>query len=260
MSISASASSSSLSYSPPSIQTSLIDIINNNFTITTLCCKQIRATIINKYLYKKWTQDNVLPLNMNAISDDRNMLLNVTSIGRNASGHMIYATELFFPTTILINNQTDFNVPLQFSWAGVATVIGNYNVSIILTDVYTGLAVDDYEVYYTTGNDYEIIGNEIEPITPQLVSAVYSTDGLYVTVTFGSLTNKMGIGSSLIFTCSDLLSFLGSNVTSTTCIWESAAVFHIYPSSAASTLDIGDNITVKGDTLKAWCSPKDSTS
>jgi len=91
---------------------------------------------------------------------------------------------------------------------------------------------------------------------PALISAIFAGDGTHIIASFDIDTDQMRNPSTALFTCCTLFSFQGCAESS--CWWVDKARARIYPVSAGAvgaSVAIGDNITLVGGQLRAYCDP-----
>ena len=116
-------------------------------------------------------------------------------------------------------------------------------------------AMNMKQVVFRRGDSLVIMEAHQEPPTPRLLSAMFSSDGSSILLTFDSATNQ-GAGMiaviSKMFSCSLILQFAG--VHSASCQWPSDPnTLAIYPGSLG-TISVGSQITLRANVLKAQCS------
>jgi hypothetical protein len=114
----------------------------------------------------------------------------------------------------------------------------------------------DRSLYSSSNATIIIRSSAAAPDPPQLLSAIFSNDGLKVTVTLNSASDR---GATRIasyastFACSQLLTFSGAN--SSSCIWYSTTVIiaTISSSSTTSLVTVGSSVTLQRNKIKAVC-------
>jgi len=119
----------------------------------------------------------------------------------------------------------------------------NLNISIL--DYASGSILNEYNVVYDHGSDFEVINDSVEPNIPNLVSAIFSETGTSVTFTFDSLTDKSGFTQ-----CSQVFTGYTFGMYEF-CMWYGSEL-HLYP-GYGSSLVVGGNVTLLGNVLKSKC-------
>ncbi|CAM9610014.1 unnamed protein product, partial [Ectocarpus fasciculatus] len=105
-----------------------------------------------------------------------------------------------------------------------------------------------YAVVYRSARVVHVISSATPIPPPTVVSARFSSTGMFLDLSFSAPTDQAGLFKS--FACSALLDF--NSITSALCQWVEASVIRITLSSKA-TLAPADSITVKSGLLRAQC-------
>jgi hypothetical protein len=136
---------------------------------------------------------------------------------------------------------------LVYSSSYASVSAGNYYLVITLS----GSSKDEFNSVNTNAN-FTVISVVTEPPVPALVSAIYSSDGAFVSVTFNESTNQGGFTN--YFSCKTFLEFNGMD--SSACSWTDSRTVKITQSSSTGLLMLGlkDTILLKsGSPVRASC-------
>ena len=155
------------------------------------------------------------------------------------------SVQVFYPPLLIFEAGNIFqNMPVNY--------IGDIPMSCTLNFTLVGTTTSQYEVIYTKGGDWAVLGPGQYQPRPMLSSARFSSAGEAVLLRFSSATNRGNLAAS--FQCNLLLSFsMGSNVTTlqaltqAKCTWQDDISISVY----SAYLDIGDNISLISSTAIA---------
>jgi hypothetical protein len=128
-----------------------------------------------------------------------------------------------------------------------ALASGNYTVQASVS----GLSADEYSVVFRGTTRLTVPAADALPPAPQLVEAVFSNDGGFVTLSFDSATDQ---GSQYgTFPCRALLRFTGDSNAG--CQWYSASQLRIYPAVTDTSTAVGvrSNTTMLPNKVRARC-------
>jgi hypothetical protein len=110
----------------------------------------------------------------------------------------------------------------------------------------SGPSTSQYEVIYPRGTQIMYIPANSEPPTPYILTAVFSSSGTTVIVSFSANTD-LGLVTTSKFGCSKL--FVFKNASSSNCQWQDSSNVIVY----SNKVNIGDTIRVFPNTIKAQC-------
>lgn len=112
-----------------------------------------------------------------------------------------------------------------------------------------GTSRHDYAIAFPAGDTFSVRSSEVEPSPPSVQTALFSSDGGRVILTFASGTSRGG--SSSVMRCSPLLSSRAID-QSTRCVWTSLSTIEIY-STGDDGIQVDDVITLAAGFLKSVC-------
>lgn len=128
---------------------------------------------------------------------------------------------------------------------------GNYSLSVSVA----GPSAEEYTIEYVGTRRLTVLAADTTPAAPQLLQAVFSNDGSFVTLSFDSATDRGSLYGT--FPCRTLLRFAADRTAQ--CQWFSDNQLRIYPTAASSgtVLNVGGNVTLMANTVKAKCTDGD---
>ena len=109
---------------------------------------------------------------------------------------------VFYPGQVIFTNTSESTTSAAVFAAGSVAALNTISIEI------TGPDADSYQLVYSAGTSIEVLVGSDTPLTPQLDSATFSSDGSSVKLRFSNPTNKAGHSNA--FVCGNLLSFVGS--------------------------------------------------
>jgi hypothetical protein len=130
------------------------------------------------------------------------------------------------------------------------TALGGGNYTLVVS--VTGPSADECRVAYIGSRRLTVLSAEATPATPQLLQAVFSNDGSYVTLSFDVATDRGSLYGT--FSCRALVRFVGDGTAQ--CQWFSDSQLRVYPAAVGvgSVLGVGGNVTLVANTVRARCS------
>lgn len=206
-------------------------------TVSTGCCRQVKVSLLSSAFTEIKDVPNALVINAGNYPPV-DLTLSVSADYQQSVSSSSGVKTPFSPATWTLNS----NSIRQQNFAYLKNPSGIYNLTVALS----GASAATYEVVFTTGKSFLVIGGGMEPKPPKLLSAQFSDDGTRIIVSFDSATDKGGYVNS--FSC-DALFNLKSSIK---CQWTNDQVLTI-SASGDSGLSIDDPITLKANLLKAKC-------
>jgi hypothetical protein len=126
--------------------------------------------------------------------------------------------------------------------------------SYLLTASVSGLSAQQYQVKYVGNRELTVLATAAVPPVPQLLQAMFSNDGSYVAIDFDSSTDR---GSQYgTFPCRALLRFVSDAAAK--CQWSTDTQLRVFMTSSA-VLQVGGNVTLVTNTVRALCRSGDSS-
>jgi hypothetical protein len=126
--------------------------------------------------------------------------------------------------------------------------------SYLLTASVTGLSAQQYQVKYVGNRELTVLATAAIPPVPQLLQAMFSNDGGYVAIDFDSSTDRGRQYGT--FPCRALLRFVSDAAAK--CQWSTDTQLRVFMTSAA-VLQVGGNVTLVSNTVRALCRSGDSS-
>lgn len=216
-------------------------------TAQTSCCKVISLTLARQSVTEFTNSVNGLTLSISSLpTQSITVSVVLTPMGNTTS---IIAT-MIFPSSFTFTSGVA-------TTSAVSTIIGgsaqNYRFSLVIS----GSSQREYAAADAVSSTVlTLLSASAEPATPALQTAVFSSDGSYLILSFNGSTNMNGYSNS--FPCSALLSFTG--ISFSTCTWRDSSSILIYQSTSTNQLlEVGSSIVLKSvSTFKAQCSASNS--
>ena len=219
--------------------TPLATILNTLTAASTACCRELRVSM------------SVLETLQDTPALPQAIALSVDNPPSES-----FDAEITFLTTGDVAPCATFPMSVTFSSSSVGTQMvtlttggaGEHQLLVTLS----GASAAAYEVVYYSSRIFTVISSHVDPAVPVALQAVFSNDGGSVALTFDSPTDQGGFAN--IFPCTQLLSFAGDSTA--TCVWSDAATAVVYPKysgSASETLNVGQNLTVIANKIRAFC-------
>ena len=226
-----------VSYSSDNVPLSLELVRALSYQTTTLCCRQMTVSLTSSYFSESQTLVSVLTISLKE-KPPGSLVVSFRTVNQNISG----APVVFSPSAVSFSSESILG---SVTIGSILSSPGRYE---IVADVH-GSSESLYQIVYSNGNTFGVLGVFSQPPPPRCASAMFSDTGNFVNVNFDSPTN-MG-QTSTVFKCSKLLNFRGIT-PETRCVWSSSRVLEVY-SSGDSGLQIGDSVTLLPSSLQARC-------
>jgi hypothetical protein len=154
------------------------------------------------------------------------------------------------PSAVKLGNSS---VPQSFQYVqALALNAGSYELFATLS----GASASEYGLAYAGTRTVEVLRADSTPAVPQLLAAVFSSDGSYVSLSFDSVTDRGGMYGT--FPCRVQVSFDGD--TNANCQWPSASELRVYPGSSSfernwsAGLSVNSSVSLWGGLVRASCS------
>lgn len=216
----------------------------SGITATTLCCKTVTVRLNVGSLVESSTLQRGLSVTFDAPpSSSVTALLTFRSSASAGS-----AASSVFPSSQLVRSTSAQVGQVQY-FTAVAGVAGIYTLEVVLS----GPSAAEYNVSYSGSRVLRVLAADVEPGTPQLLSATFSSDGSSVAVAFSAPTDKGGYQNA--FPCAKLLNFTGSSAAS--CQWSDNAKMVVYPvystKAPDSVLRVSSAVQIYPLTVRAAC-------
>ena len=226
----------------------LEDVLGTKTTVLTPCCKKLFiVTHLDKHVRVGDTLFDFLEvfaeqLPSSAVSVNVTVFYNDSDSTDDDQVNRTSDVDIFPSESIMIGSSLQNNVSLSlqslprpgFCW---------------INAVLWGPASAEYEIAFVGKQSFRVMSYASEPDVPQIMYALFSADGISITLYFDAATDTAGGGFG-IFPCSQVLYFLNSNIT--TCRWVSSTKLLIMLTSF-DIITVGDNITVAGGIVRAEC-------
>jgi hypothetical protein len=220
-------------------------------TRTTSCCRSVTFSTLSTKILSSTTYSSSSSVNVLKLEalPSTNIAVKFSMTAYSCSWQIDGTTSLAYTVPSFSNfTSTSSSSALSFIMLGTP---GCYILS-------TSISGTD-RAHYSNVNATIILRSSLTtPSPPTLQSAVFSSDGLRVSISLDSASDR---GATTItnyastFTCSQLLTFSGASLCN--CIWSSTSVITATISSTSSTaslLTVGSNITLQQNKIKAVCS------
>lgn len=265
----ASAGSSS-SAGTGTLQSSLSTGVAAAVAVTTACCRSVTVALTARSVYTTRPLSQILSVDVEgAESGDGSSSMTMSGLVVTASLAAVSAPTssqhgigVFFPPRLDFNANSTSRTQ-SFSFTGDASV-GHYivRVEMELTGIGMGgmggtaaaaAAASMYEIVWSTNSSLSVLSLGAPPVTPSLLSAVFSADGSSVIASFDSATNGVSIYGLSTFSCGSMLDF--PTAAQARCQWASdGASVSIYPSGQFLPT-VGEGMGVVSSVLRAYCAP-----
>ncbi len=211
--------------------------------VSTDCCKSVVAdVVVSSFFESSYSLDSMYITLDTLPSDSITVAISAYVNGTTTATNNI----MFYPSTVTFSDVISTK-KVTF----VSKNAGYYRVVLTIS----GSSSSEFSSKFVNNNNVvTVLAIGAEPPTPVLLSAKFSDDGSYVTVTFDSATDKAGYSSK--FTCSEILTFSDSSKAS--CYWSTdGREITVYQPSSSTLLVPGDSVTVVSGTIKAKCTKDD---
>ena len=233
------------------ITTSYNQLYRNVRNATTLCCRQVYASLTTSRMRSDQTMYGALEVTWDALPSSA-ITMALTALFTPAGSSAARTVRPFLPPSLIISPDTKGS-KLVASLSQLDA--GTYTLTLTAA----GTGSDVYNVVYGLSSFVVIDANiNYQPPTPQLVSSIFSNDGESIVMLFSSKTDRgAGAGVGRSFKCNILFAFAGSAQSS--CVWrdESSVLARI---SSLSNVVPGNNVSLVGGLVRAACeSVKDQT-
>jgi hypothetical protein len=224
----------------------------------TLCCKRVSVSLsIASFLEGRVNSKvvsvvaNGSPSPLSEVSLELKALFEPVGVVGSGESRVISGPDIFYPSTIVLNLKT-WSTPQLVSI--LSSSPGRYTImaSIVVSNPGDESPYD--QILFgesATGSVFTIFALNVEPPTPKMKMATFSSSGLIVLVTFDSPTNTGAIPLSKSFKCSDVFIFRGCD--SASCVWTTSSTVTMTPGGADRVFP-GDRISVLSGLLRAECS------
>jgi ribosomal protein L14 len=218
--------------------TGLSDVLANNITTVTQCCRHIAINLMTKFvLVGNGISRNALTVSLEAASAG-DMIIYLSLTLRNET--FLYLT----PSVVKVS--AGAALQSQISLLNIPSV-GEYTINATITSS----RASDYQFFYGRGNIITVLPRNATPPAPTVLTARFSSDGAFLAVNFDSATDRSGLGLG-IFNCSYLFAFSRSNEAS--CQWNDASTSISVSLSSDSILTVGDTIHLLQHRVRPYCS------
>jgi hypothetical protein len=218
-------------------QSSLLESIAGKVSVTTLCCRTILVTMLQKSVFVNNAAASVIQL---LLSSSPSKPFSISVWGTLAG----VKYPMYFPTNMSVSTVTSNS--LSLAYIGVS-VPGLYNVTVQVR----GAGAAQYTVMFAGSPLMRVLSATSTVAPPQLSSAQFADDGASLILTFDMATNRGSSTSSNVFQCSTLFSFAG--VGQSRCQWSVDSTTVTVVPSASSPSSIGDVIQLLANRVRAYC-------
>lgn len=217
------------------------NVLLSKQTIRTACCRSVTVSMTMQTLYQSASAVNAVVVTLDAPPADALTisLRTQSSFVTTPSGSALVPVKIALTSATKVTSYTNSITSDSSGTLGLTS----------LTATLSGTSAGDYVVVFAQRNNFTVINLSTPPPVPQLISALFSSNGVHLSANFDSDTNKGEITSSS-FLCSTLFSFVG--VKNALCAWESASSVRMSLGNTA-TIAVGDTITLTGGLIKAFC-------
>jgi hypothetical protein len=208
----------------------------SKYSITTRCCKVITVQIVPSFIYQSEQSINALVITSDSIV---NSALNIALRASYDGG--LTKTNLQPPTVIMKKTAT-----------ATATITASSTFRVGTLQIYASILNNqDYEISYLYNKSSVsiITRTQVSPL-PVALSAVFSTNGASIGITFDSSTDRGGLTSSKSFACSSILTVV--DTTPPKCSWASDTQLTLTLASN-SAIALPYSLVILGNTIKAKC-------
>jgi hypothetical protein len=228
----------------------LATVLTTKTARTTLCCRSVAFSKLSTKLIAATTYSSSTSVNIVQLEalPSTKLMMSLSLTSYSCSWQVDGTTSLAYavPST---SNFTSASTTASMSFIILGTP-GCYILSSLV-------AGPDKSTYSNVNSTIIVRSSATAPDPPKLLSAMFSNDGLKLTMTLDSVSDR---GATTIatylstFTCSQLLTFTGAS--SSNCVWYSSSVIiaTISSSTATSLVTVGSNVTLQRNKIKAVCS------
>ena len=228
----------------------ITEVLKKTITIETLCCKSADIKVSVNALSLDMSASgvpNAFSLNLQALPQ-KNVTYSVSLSLIGSKGNLLYSNIPVLPPFVTVTSLTSLSSS-PFSLSSTVISLASNATKMMINVTTTGPSADEYRVLFPLGNVINIITGDSQPVAPQLLSAIFASNGQSIIVQFDSATDQGAISDTL-FDCSRLLNFLMANRTQ--CTWndQSSVTAFLNPSSV---INVGDMVSLKARSLKAKC-------
>ena len=231
----------SVAVSPLGATMALADVLLSKQSIRTACCRSVKVSMTVQTLYQFASSVNAVVVTLDAPPADA---LTISLRTQSATAATSSGSALV-PVKIALTSATKATSYTNSITSDSSGILG----LVSLTATLSGTSAADYVIVYAQRSNFTVIDLNTPPPVPQLISALFSVDGIHMSANFDSDTDKGAITSSS-FVCSKLFSFVG--VSNALCAWESSSSVRMSLGSTA-TISVGDTVTLAGGLVKSFC-------
>jgi hypothetical protein len=213
------------------------EILATKKIIKSACCRQLQVDI--RLLTQLDSQDvaNAVRVSLGErFLPEKEVVISLTA--KNSTGHPFPA--MFAPRAVKF---TPSSKTRSYSLSYLKAPVGVYSLAAALT----GEGADEYSARFISGNSITVLSSAQEPTVPVFTSAIFSSDGSSIALSFDSPSNR-GLYVNF-FTCSSV--FSNTLLSSARCQWVSDTIVRVTTTGAG--FNIGDSISLKANTIKAKC-------
>jgi hypothetical protein len=219
---------------------SLLSPSMTSLSFVTACCRAITVRFRQLTLNDKDDSPLALTINIGVVpSAELIITLRVVNL---ANSSQVLDRRIFTPTSFTFLSSSSV-VIAQSNY--LRSPSGSYRLQASLS----GASSSAYQLVYPLGDTFTVKNTETEPLSPQLLSAIFSDDGSKVVVTFVSSTNKGGAAN--VIRCSTIFSSRALD-QSTRCIWIDSSKIEIF-STGNNGMRAGDRLWLLAGSLKSFC-------
>lgn len=221
-------------------------VLAQGFSTTTACCKTISFSSAPAFIYANATATQ-LAASVPVYSLD---YLPRTNITVSPSFFVLRNGSYVSTSSVRASpSKATFSSSSQVSWSSfliIASVSGTYRLQLSVS----GDSSSQYSV--TSTKTFSVVSTENTP-APSLASAIFSSGGGSVFITFDSSTNQASLSTGSTWKCNSLFSFTGASLSS--CSWLNNTVVQVsFPASSSATLlEVGNAVTIYAGVLKPYC-------
>lgn len=231
--------------SPSLSAASFLDTLHSNVTAETACCKNLYVTLTTPTVFTKQSQSDFAHIFLEA-PPSRALTVTLSYYLKNTQ-----RIAPFLPQIVNFTAQGPTEVRIALTSIPTAGM-GRFYINV------AGQSSQEYTAVYPNGNTVLVISSGKLMPAPVLIMAQFSSDGVFVSVSFDSPTDRGGSHVlSTSFPCSLILHFRGS--LSTMCQWttdDSTTV--IFPATLLN-ISVGDKLSTVSDVIRAKCSLANAT-
>eukprot|EP01038_Epipyxis_sp_PR26KG_P004351 gene4351-6155_t len=198
----------------------------------TACCKVAEVSFSVRNMLTSTSAVDAITINLNTLPTS---VVTVSLLSTNLN---------FYPSLFFFGN----NTMLTTARATIVSsdISGSFQVSVNID----GSSMNEYTTSFVGNNIITVLDSNTKTPPPNLQSCILANDGSSVVLTLDSPSDKANIITST-FTCSSILFFIDSDLTM--CQWQGYSSIIIYLGSGGYKPEVGSNISVLGNKLKAKC-------